>query len=672
MIGRKPLTGAERQARFRQANPARAAELKRANRHNNSRWQTNAKYLSRDFVAWDGEGVTIEGEHRYVMLAGKRAGHASVYVADTAGLSTQDCFEAMLRYAEIHPNCIHVVYGGGYDVNMMLRDLPREVLWRAYKHKFTSWNGYRIGWRPGKSFYVCRINLDGKKVGTGITLFDVVSFFQCAFVKACDDYLGDAFIKRDLIVSNKALRSSFSLDDIPVVREYNDAELDNLLLLMNELRERLNKVGLRPKRWDGPGAVAEALLRREGLRGAMMESPADVAKAARYAYMGGRFEVVKFGHVGAPVWEYDVNSAYPSALRNVPNLRLGSWRHVEGDAGIHEFALYRIESDAFRSDIPGPLPRRDSNGSISYPMGLVGWYWTPERVAVDEYQARGYGRRKILETWVFIPRSNVKPFAFVEPLFMKRRALKKAGDGAHVGIKLALNSLYGKCAQSIGFEIRADGSLRIPPYHQLEWAGYATSHCRAAVLTAAMMDIEAVIAFETDALFTSRPLPVTLGTNLGEWEETKFDNLTYVQSGLYFGDSEGKAVAKTRGVDRGELTRPLIVERLTEPLADDRVAVARLTRFIGAGIALMQCMGKWRTWEVVSKRMTLEPTGKRIHLPCPACDGKGIALGRWHETMCPMLSKEHSLEFPIPWINPNPNMTELEELRNDGYDDDYE
>jgi hypothetical protein len=271
---------------------------------------------------------------------------------------------------------------------------------------------------------------------------------------------------------------------------------------------------------------------------------------------------------------------------------------------------------------------------------------------------------EVLETWVFNSTSTEKPFAFIEPLYNKRRALKKAGDGAHVGIKLALNSLYGKLAQQVGWE-RTEKGLRIPPFHQIEWAGFTTSHCRAAVLRACLGNLESVIAFETDAVFTSAPLNVPTGSALGEFEAVEFQNLTYVQSGMYFGVlSDGTTVDKTRGVDRGSLGRDSILAGLANPNATDRKCVASLTRFVGAGIALAQNFTRWRKWETVTKNLTLEPTGKRIHLECDACqDDDGLTLGAWHETMCPMLNDAHSCEFPIEWVNPDPNMAELEERR---------
>ncbi len=663
---------------YRNADPVRAAQNKARYRHNNSKWMTDAQYLERPFVAWDGEGITTpDGRHLYVMLAVKAADGDSDYCADTTGLSTTAIFEFILTNAARHSNGIHVIYGGGYDFNLWMRDLTRPELQRVYSQKYVTWNGYRIGWRRGKSFYLARVDFSGRTIGHGVTIYDVVSFFQCSFVKACDAYLGPRFHERDMIVTNKALRSSFVETDVPVMRKYNDAELVNLLALMHDLRERLNRCTLRPRRWDGPGAVAAALLTRERVKTAMHECPPPVAEAARFAYAGGRFEIVRFGHVETVAYEYDLNSAYPAALCNVPDLTDGHWTRHRGDPGPQAFALYHVEYHGTDPNLPGALFRRETNGAVSYPMSVTGWYWSPEVEASREYCARGYGHMRILEAWVYSPASERKPFTFVGPLYTKRLALKDAHDGAHVGIKLALNSLYGKLAQQIGWERKRDGTLKIPPFHQLEWAGYVTSWCRAKVLAACLDHLSDVIAFETDAVFTSAPLEVNVSSALGDFGLKVFQNLTYVQSGLYFADADDETVVKTRGVDRcrcadpatecvcGSLTRARVLAHLSERKAIDRVATATLTRFVGAGVALTQDWSKWCTWEVMLKHLTLEPAGKRVHSACPCMrrEAIGIETGTWHLTECPLRDHTHSCAFPVEWINPNPDMIELSELR---------
>ena len=638
-------------------------------RHDRSKHETDASYLSRPFVMWDGEGITLEdGSHRYVMLAHSEGG----YLANPQGLRTMDIFRFIVREHAKHPDAIHVIYGGSYDFNMWLSDVPQHTLEGIYSHDYYRYGPVTIQWRRGKSFYL-RYDADDIRAKKGVTIYDVVSFFQCSFVKACDQYLGDRFAHRDMIVKNKALRSSFTLDDIPEVKQYNQYELDNGVALMEELRARLNAVTLRPKRWDGPGAIAAALLTRERVKDAMTPTPEPVAEAARYAYAGGRFEVVQYGAVRAPAYEYDVNSAYPHALRNVPNLRRGEWVQ-RFDADISEatpeaFTLWHVRFTGSDFRLPQPLFWRSGKGNIVYPGDhtFYGWYWSPDVVAAREYVERYGGAIEVTSVWEYREDNPLdRPFAFIPELYHQRQLLKAKGDGAHVGIKLGLNSLYGKLAQQVGARYNDDKrEWRLPPFHQMEYAGYVTSTCRSMVYRAAIDNLRSVIAYETDALFTTEPLDLPIGTALGEWEATEFDDLTYVQSGVYFGTVAGKPVAKTRGVNLGSLTREHVEERMQERRAEDRHATAELTQFITAGQALQGRFWEWRRWITSEKKIELEPQGKRVPLP-----GR---FGEWNRTFAARVPDEsHSAAFPVLWINPDAGMVELEELRNMGTAEFYD
>jgi hypothetical protein len=684
--GTASMTGAERNAKYRANSRDKYYQSRTKYRHNNSKWETDESYLARPFVAWDGEGVTrlTGNEHLYVLLAVKSSDGDGDYLANPEGMGTAQIFDFVLAFAERNPGAINVIYGGGYDFNMWLRDFTRNDLEAVYQKKYYTWKGYRIGWRKGKSFYLCRVNGNGEKLGKGIMIYDCVSFFQCTFVDACDSYLGESWHERAMIVKNKALRSTFDVSDIPNVRKYNDAELVNLIALMSELRDRLNKVGLRPRRWDGPGAVAAALLMREKIKEYEAVCPPGVAKAARYAYAGGRFELIRFGHVTKHrVYEADINSAYPAALRSVPNLAKGHWEHVIGDPGKQDFALYHIEYHAVETEPwqigisrAQPFFHRRENGAVCWPQNAMGWYWSPEYNTGQAYIAMLGGTIKVHEAWVFHPSTDDKPFAFVDALYNKRRALKKAKDGAHVGIKLGLNSLYGKLCQQVGWELTKKG-LRIPPFHQLEWAGFTTSYCRAEILRACLPQIESVIAFETDAVFTDKKLDLTYGTELGDYELTIFKTLTYIQSGVAFGElMDGTAIEKCRGIDKGSLLRSTVVRRMQGEEGygpkgeNDRQAPAMQTRFVGAGVALAQNFSRWRKWERQPRWIKCYPLGKRA---CPPSylelEGKrrgSITTEKWYRTVCPFndgygenVLMEHSHEYPVEWINPNPAMDEL-------------
>ena len=635
----------------------------RGHRVRNREYKRNQIALRPWFVI-DGEGITVENDlHLYVQFAGMASDTQESYeLVDAKGIDGYRILSALIKWRAAYSHHIFVIYGGSYDFNMWLKqlDLSRDDLERIYKGLSTRIGyGYRIHWRRGKLFTVTHI-----PTRTTVTIYDVVSFFQCTFVKACDSYLGERFFERELIVKSKEQRGDFTADGLGAVSRYNNAELINLALLMDELRSRLYKVELYPSRWDGPGAIAAYLMKRESIKKARAVTPEPVAEAARYAYAGGRFEVIRFGHFTKPAYEYDVNSAYPTALLQVPDLNHGTW--VQGESS--DFALYRLRYHWPRSDIPAPLFRRLKTGVVHFPTRGDGWYWSPEYNAALEYQKLYGGTLEVVDSWAFHPTGDHKPFRFIQELYRERMALKKANDGAQVGIKLALNSLYGKLAQQLGWRIQ-DGEPKIPPFHQLEWAGYVTSHCRATVLRAAMNDLENVIAYETDALFTKQPLThLSIGENLGEWDLIKFDNLTYLQSGTYYGEVNGELVtAKTRGIDRGKMTRAECIRLMQEPLAADREVIVNLRRFHTLGVGLAQNLDKWCKWLDITKRVSVEPTGKRFHSPFCKCQNDGLQLDFYHETFCPTLDAEMSVEYPIEWLNPAAVelMNTLAELRHE-------
>src|SRR4051812_15798942 len=118
--------------------------------YNDKRRQTSIdNYLSRQFVAWDGEGINeSDGSHTYILLANSLGQR----LVSRDGLATIDVFEMMLNAPK--RGVTHVIYGGTYDVNMILKDLDRETLEKLYTTGKAFWKGYLMEWRGGKSFAV--------------------------------------------------------------------------------------------------------------------------------------------------------------------------------------------------------------------------------------------------------------------------------------------------------------------------------------------------------------------------------------------------------------------------------------------------------------------------------------------------------------------------------------
>ncbi len=656
--GRPEQNHSARQRRYMTSEHARDLEHARTKR------ARLAAYDARPIVAWDGEGITLDdGTHLYTLLA-YMAENDLAYrsIRNDSGLTWNEISDFMWDAKQKFPGHLHVIFGGNYDFNMIIHTVSLECATRLYKTGHARYGDYMLRWRPSKNF---GMSFKGSK--TGLTIHDVVSFFQRPFVQACDEYLGRDWLNRDEIIRNKAKRGTFTIDDNDDVESYNAAELINLIRLVRELRARLARVNLRPSRFDGPGSVAGELMRREGTTKAMAVSPPAVAQAARFAYAGGRFEPVRFGWFDQ-AHEYDVQSAYPSGMRNVPNLARGHWAHHDGDETFpaSDFTLFHLRTHAKDWNIPGPMFCREDDGTVCFPTDCDNWVWGPEYGAIYEWASFGYGTVEVLESFEYVEDDYTdKPFAFINDIYWQRKELKALGDGAQIALKLAINSLYGKTAQQLGaWYDEKTCEWHVPRFHQLEWAGYTTSSCRATVLRAAIPMMEHVIAFETDALFTDCPMPhLPVSDKLGDFEHVFFDELIYMQSGVYAyrtGESWG---VKSRGIDRGFLT----VDMLENGLLNNEKVPAPLTRFVMIGSALRNGIDHWTRWETITKHLNPSPSGKRIHddIGCTTCQRelvKGFARGP-HATICPKMGERVSHEFPIEWINPDPLMADLEELR---------
>lgn len=611
-------------------------------RQGSGKFTTSTAYLAKPFVAVDGTIKEIDGRTVYTELATSDGLH----IEDPKGLASLDIFRFLSRNLPESKHGIAIMFGGAEDWNFWVKDLPPKDLQEIYEATFrerpTQFGAFTIRWQPGKAFM---LRAGSKKL---ITVQDISSWFQTPFVEAINTWLG---------LDLQGHSSQFPLAE----------RLRLTVELANTLRVRLDKTNLRPRRWTGPGNSVVTLFRRHRIKEAMAEVPDPVASASRYAYAGGRIEPCLFGSVSSePSHQYDLNSAYTEGLTHVPTLADGSWFHHKGDPGPHDFALYKVSSSGASAILPSPVFTRGPLGAIAFPVHAGNWVWSPEMDALREWETRGYGTVHIIESWTFTPSTRVRPFGFLTDLYNERQQLKDQGDPSQLAIRVVLQAVYGKLAQQLGY-LSAKGSRaeEIPPYHQLEWAGYVTSWTRAKMFRAALDDLSAVIAFETDALFTRRPLNLPVGTGLGEWKHTEYSELTYVQSGIYAGKTaEGVETLKVRGFLTGGITPSTLNQALTKP-RDERRITAQESQFITLGIALqVPGMFAWRQWVTRDKVLRCEPVGKRIHEICD-CENlpeDGLQLNMWHRTVCPVRDQV-SREYPVQWINPDPEMLRLEQLR---------
>lgn len=623
----------------------KAKQRKKEYRQRTGKHITTAKYLSKPFIAIGGLAIRIEdGQERYVHLQ-LSTGQS---ITDLNGLTTNRILDFILTYTPPTSEGILVTYNGSWNWNYWLESLNLQQLKNIYDSNYRTkpvqLPYHRVRVNPGQSFTIYDIWESQR------TINEVHNFYQVSLDEAVKEYLNleiPGGSQYDKAVEPENLKNGI---------ETLTQELTATAALMTEFRQRLERVNLRPRRWSGSGSITSNLFERHNIKNHMTEHPADIAKLARYAYAGGRFEIIKYGHASKPIYSYDINSAYPEALTKLPSLAGGRWHSIAGDPGDTEYGLYLVRATGKKSHLPQPLFNRDTNGSISYPRQAYGWYWSPEVKVMRKWAEAGFGTYEIEEAVIYEPATDYKPFGWIKDIYDQRLRLQQAGDTAEVGLKLVLNTAYGKLAQQIGY-MPADEKHgeTIPPYHQLDWAGYVTSYTRAKVFEAGLEQIHLVIAYETDCIFLETDLyQIPVGDNLGEYRETKYQEITYVNSGIYFGTKwNGEQTYKLRGIQPGTLTLDEISKRLELPEPGRTIQIPQ-KRFISAAqIVNFTSLDNWRKWHIQTIDLKLYPVGKRIHYLC-SCTPEitdNLFIGGLHTTI-PAKGYKSMNEYSVAWINP--------------------
>ena len=588
---------AERDRERRRTSPL--TDEQKARRAERQRGRTRPPKPPRHFVALDSEGSDI-GPPCEAVIAGKkntyREHRSFLWIASDgettqrldrggAPLSSDDILEWLCNLNRAYPRGIFVGFALGYDCVQAFKDLPEKNLWElqnqrpwatrdnpsAPKPKFfqTEYKEYKISYRRGKQLVVRR-----KDEARATSIYDVFSYFQCSFIKAC----GGANIPAEqmaLIVEGKVRRTGFDpRDDLEFAARYSIAECAALVTIMDGVRDAATAIGLSPTRWHGPGALASEAIRVHGVRDHYWPMKAEDEDEpqlwARHAYFGGRIELTAMGR--APrLYGHDIRSAYPSICVQLPSMKGGRWvYHDQVDwgrlAGMSMLSMVHVKSRLrpqhtthLLQALFYPLPWRKGS-AVYFPARVNGYYMRDEALAAlefqqaqvrqpplprspkhrraDQYQVELYG------AWEFIPANDEKPFTFVRDMYEERKNIPKT-DARNQVLKLVINSIYGKTAQAVGAEVPRDACIW--------YAAAITAGTRAQLLRAALTVERAggdVVMFATDGLLSrGAPAAVTASDELGDWEvEELTSDSIMVKSGIY-----AAGVVKTRGVNPDNL-----------------------------------------------------------------------------------------------------------------------
>lgn len=544
--------------RFTITESVESAAHKKSSHAARSRWRADNPPSKRyrnvptEFVCIDGEGVTLaNGMHRYVLV-----GVADQQITNPNGLTWDEIFDFLWEQFQSYgtKSVAYVGFFLGYDFVQWFKTLPEErarmLLTAEGRAKRQAKNKNRVQPFPVRygdyEFDILgnkRFRL--RKMGTSrwMSICDTGPFFQKSFMKVIDPAEWSEPVVSDTeyetITTGKARRSTAILDSDML--RYNALENEILARVLCQLNSGFQTLGisLKPNQWFGPGQAAQEWLKGRAITAEHLAevTPREVLECARMSYFGGWFEIMAHGHMPGITYEYDINSAYPYIISQLPCLEHGEWIHNDPDTQWdNPFTLVYAQVKGDNRYI-GAMLHRDAKGNIYRPHKTEGWYWLHEIQAGT--RAGLLSTTDIQDAWTYHPCDCLPPLREVRDIYNLR---KKVGKKTPLGIacKLVPNSLYGKFAQSIGH----------PKFSNPIYASLITAGCRTMILNAIAthpMGAEACVMVATDGVYFTKPhtnLPIS--AELGDWDFDQKLHLCLFKPGVYWDDKTRAQIAKNQ------------------------------------------------------------------------------------------------------------------------------
>lgn len=545
------------------------------NKHGRETHHSKKSETPINFVGVDGEGMTVDGEHRYVLF-----GVGDEQISNPDGLKWWEVFEFL--YAKRKQGTAYIGFFLGYDFTQILKTLPEDRAWMLLTTEGKALRQHRVAgkaphpvqadapngraWqfdvlgmkrlRIRPKFCECIVATCKCEHEPWMYVCDAGSFFQTSFLKVIDpeNWEGSGVVSQeeyDIIREGKEARSTAVLDED--MKQYNRMENEVLARVMHELDVGFHAIGIHlpPSKWFGPGQAAQQWLRnqkvatREDIEEAV---PGWFLEAARMSYFGGWFEQFIHGIIPGVSHEYDINSAYPSIISNLPCLLHGVYERGRGLPPTSQ-GLFLVYANVWAPSLPtrrkrqlvGSMLHRDIHGRILRPMATEGWFWWDELQAA--YRAGlvkrldNKGHQQVYQWVGYRPCDCPPPMASIVDLYAKRLEVGKT-SALGKAAKLVYNSDYGKFAQSVGE----------PVFGNPVYASRITSGCRTMVLDAIATHpkgLDSVAMVATDAVYFLSPHPgLSRSESLGEWDYKQRTHLTLFKPGVYWDEDTRSRIAE--------------------------------------------------------------------------------------------------------------------------------
>lgn len=545
-------------------------------------------------------------------------------------------FEGMLKL--FHKDIAVMLYGAtSAYLDETYNALSLDMLKEDPNYKWT----YKTTYIPKKAFHV-KVQGDKK-----YSFYDLLQYYQMGLANAAKKYLstkedaqkGDFkaeftskalfelkstieeqierfqkhILKNDLLTSEQKIKKVFEMKRF--FSSFTDAKHYRETLIKYCIQDAVvcRELGhiivegvngfVNTRNFNSSASISEYYFRSNGI-GVPKLAPS-VFKEFMKPYYGGRFESMKKGYMKG-VSIYDIKSAYPAAMANMPIL--SKTPIIKNSYSLHDEAVYGTY--CINVDIPedyyiSPLQIRDS--LLYFPNGKFRNYYV-DKITLTKLLDDGFDVELIKSMEIFDNQAQPLLYDLIMKLFNIKED-KSNPEVVRLAAKIILNSLYGKFIQLVddaGLELvktmleldcvsPADlfnianryykkvhtmnfktGKLFAPQY-----ASYITAHTRNFLYsTAQKCGMKNIIGFHTDSIMLKGDDLIKTGHKLGDWEleslkgvhpeslekiETPVSNadLWFLKTGFYQVSKDGLLKLRARGIGKTDnlLQESFVVKR---------------------------------------------------------------------------------------------------------------
>ena len=497
------------------------------------------RYKGKGFTMKENTGLDTETFNGYVKLICDSYGR-SLYIDD---IEDKDNLDKIIKFLTYQGNSKDIIgfkgvynwfYNIQFDFESIIKYLDEVDLRELYRTNEVIYKQYKLTYLPRKYFAIQDIKNENR-----FYFYDMFNFLDVSLNKASKKFLKDEKIST-LDVNKINTDAQYWIDNKDEIIRYciKDAELTKRLAdyFWNIIYEKLN---FHPKSPMSKGKLSEEYFLHTCNIPAINQIPDKVVRTAYDSFYGGRFEILKRGYM-EKCFCYDIKSAYPAEIANLPNFNLGKWMKVKKVNPDAHTGFYKCKVISFEENFSG-FKTKVNNALNIYPNGAFNQFLTKKEILFIE--AHLPNSAIIVEFgYEWIPKSLEYPFkSEIERLYQWKNS--EPDEDIKYCVKIILNSLYGKFIQVSGND-NVTGRLFNPLY-----ASLITSGCRVKILEMGMQKPDSIISFSTDSVISTEPLSTPLNPQMGEFDKDFEGQGVFIMSDVYnlWNDETKKVKSKLRG-----------------------------------------------------------------------------------------------------------------------------